>query len=86
MDEFYHLIKQRDALLSRFKKDGANVSLYAEFCKVRNQVQRDIKLAKGEYFKKKVEQNKGDSGKLWGHLKSLGYAKMSGGSSKIVLD
>ena len=40
----------------------------------------------GNISRKKVEQNKGDSGKLWGHLKSLGYAKMRGGSSKIVLD
>ena len=43
-------------------------------------------MSKGEYFKKKVEQNKGDSGKLWGQLKSLGYSKVSGGSSKIVLE
>ena len=76
-------INQRYSLLSCFKKDRTNVSLYAEFCKVRNQVQRDIKMAKGEYFKNKVEQNKGDSGKLWGQLKSLGYSKVSGGSSKI---
>ena len=43
-------------------------------------------MAKPGYFERKVEQNKGDSGKLWAHLKSLGYAKVGGGSSKIVLE
>ena len=59
--------------------------LYREFCKIRNAVQRDIKLAKEQHFKHGVEKNKGDSGKLWGHLKSLGHGK-DVSSSRIVLD
>ena len=80
-------IRKRDTLLSRFRKDRSNVSVYSEFCKVRNGVQRDIKLAKENYFKRGIEQNKGDSGKLWSHLKSLGYSKkISCSSSNIVLE
>ena len=54
-----------------------NFLYYSEFCKVRNQVQRDIKMAKENYFKGKIEQNRGDSSKLWSQLKSLGYGKVN---------
>ena len=54
---------------------------------MRNAVQRDIKLAKQYYFEKRVEQSKGDSGKLWANLRSLGYGAKGGGSSmSIVLE
>ena len=43
-------IKKRDSLFSRFRKDRTNTFLYKEYCKVRNMVQRDIKLAKESYF------------------------------------
>ena len=57
------------------------------YCKVRNAVQRDIKLAKENFFKRGIEQNRGNSGKLWSHLKSLGYSKkVSSSSSNIVLE
>lgn len=80
-------IKRRDQLLRKYKKDKNNVSLYKEFCKIRNSVQRDVKLAKANFFKQKVQQNKGDSDKLWENLKSLGYSdKNVGSSSKIVLE
>jgi retron-type reverse transcriptase len=81
-------IKERDRLLGKFKKDRNNVSLYRDYCRMRNLVQRDIKLAKRNFFQNKVEQNRGDSGKLWDHLKSLGYSdKCSGGkNSNIVLE
>ena len=79
-------IKKRDSLLSRFKRDPSNESLYREFCKTRNAVQRDIKLAKESYFKRGVERNRLDSGKLWGHLKSLGYSKAGSSSKNIVLE
>ena len=79
-------IRMRDSLLSRFKKDRSNQALYREFCKIRNAVQRDIKVAKQSYFRSKVEENRGNAGKLWGHLKSLGYSSKSSGSSNIVLE
>ena len=49
-------------------------------------MQREIKLAKEVYFKREVEKNRGDSSKLWSHLKSLGYSKVSNSSSGIVLE
>ena len=49
-------------------------------------MQREIKLAKEIYFKREVERNKGNSSKLWSHLKSLGYSKIANSSSGIVLE
>ena len=37
-------------------------------------------------FKQGVERYKGNSGKLWAHLKSLGYSKGSDSVSNIVLE
>ena len=80
-------IRKRDALFTRFRKDRNNSPLYREYCKVRNAVQRDIKMAKESFFKRGVEQNQGDSGKLWKHLKSLGYSKGPiNSSTNIVLE
>ena len=79
-------IKERDRLLSRFRKDRNDVSLYSDYCKIRNRVQRDVKMAKENYFKRKVEQNRGNSGKLWSQLKSLGYSNKNGSASKIILE
>ena len=80
-------IKERDALLSLFKRDRSDVATYQKFCKIRNAVQRDIKFAKREYFRQCIERDRGDSGKLWQNLKSLGYANVSsGGGSGIVLE
>ena len=78
-------IKLRDSLLSRYRKDSSNRLLYSEFCKVRNRVQRDIKQAKRSFFVQSIERDKGDSKKLWGHLKSLGY-KVAQASCRIVLE
>ena len=79
-------IKQRDNLFSRCKKERSNTALYRQFCKLRNAVQRDVKFAKQNYFRRKIDQNKGDSGKLWKQLSSLGYSNKGGGSSNIVLE
>ena len=38
------------------------------------------------FFKRGVEQNRGDSGKLWSHLKSLGYEKKASNGGSIVLE
>ena len=80
-------IKRRDVLLAKFRKNRGNENLYKAYCVMRNAVQRDIKLAKRYYFEKQVEQSKGDSGKLWASLRSLGYsAKGGGASTSIVLE
>ena len=43
-------------------------------------------MAKRNFFRQKVDQNKGDSGKLWKQLKSLGYSNKDGCNSNIVLE
>ena len=84
--EILSSIRRRDKLFSRFRKDRTNTVLFQEYSKIRNKVQRDIKLAKETFFKNGVERNRGNSGKLWGHLKSLGFSKKSMNSSSIVLE
>ena len=84
--EILSSIRLRNNLYSRFKKDKSNKALFEEYCRARNKVQRDIKLAKQNFFKHGIAKNKGNSGKLWGHLKSLGYSKKGCSSSSIVLE
>ena len=80
-------IRERDDVLRQYKRDKSDKVLYARFCRLRNAVQRDIKVAKSSYFRDKIRQNKGDSTKLWDQLKSLGYSKKSSGDSgNIVLN
>ena len=77
-------IKRRNNLFSRFKKDRSNESLYREYCSQRNEVQRDIKLAKSDYFRRRLDESGNDSGKLWKQLGSFG--KKSGAGGSIVLE
>ena len=78
-------IRRRDGLLSKFKRNRNDSSIYKEYSKVRNQVQRDIKTAKANFFLGKIRKSEGDSNKLWGLLKSLGYSD-GNVSSRIVLE
>lgn len=78
-------IRKRDGLFRKFKKSNDNEILYAAYRKQRNAVQRDIKLAKSEYFKNKLNECGGDSAKLWRRLSSLGYGEAKSKSS-IVLE
>ena len=79
-------IKERDWLLSWFKRNKENKALYEEYCKICNQVQREVKLAKASHFQDKGVQSRGNSRKLWGLLKSFGYSKASCSTSKIVFE
>jgi hypothetical protein len=80
------LIKERDKLLSTFKKNRQDPDLYKMYCKVRNQVQRDVKKAKSGYFLNKIEENKNNPKKLWQCLKDLGYSTKVKDCAKIVLN
>ena len=66
-------IRKRDMLLHQFKKDN-NSGIYEQFCRTRNQIQRDIKKAKASYFSDKVEANKNNPKGLWKQFRSLGYS------------
>ena len=69
--EILDLIQQRDKLFQCFKKSGKDDD-YNSFCKLRNKVQREIKRAKSEFFKDKIEENKSNPKKLWQSIKELG--------------
>ena len=45
-------------------------------------VQRDVRWAKENFFKQRIEKNKGNSERLWHHLRK----KVSGSFSKTILD
>ena len=67
-------------------KDKNNKELRKKFNLIRNQVQREIRIAKTNYFKDKIEENKGNSKGLWRQLKSIGYSTKSKNNSKVVLN
>ena len=85
-NEILENIRHRDYLLYTFKKDRSNRDMYKEFCQLRNKIQRDVRMAKAEYFSSKIEENKNDSKKLWQQLKTLGYSNKTKGETKVVLD
>ena len=85
-DNILQSIRERDKLLTLSNRDKADKSLRRLFNETRNKLQRDIKKAKSNYFKNKVEENQHDSKKLWRHLKTLGYNIKAKDRSKIVLD
>ena len=79
------LIKKRNQLFSQYRRDRSRVDVYRNYCKLRNRVQRDIKLAKKFYFQDKIRQNKDNSKKLWSQLKSLGHENKTNSDPSIVL-
>ena len=79
-------IRRRDDLFRQFKRDRSNLVLYGEFCRVRNQVQRDVKQAKQDYFRGIVERCDGDNRKLWSSLKGAGFNSKAKSGAKIVVN
>ena len=79
------MIKDRNALYQKVKRKCGDIDLFSKYCSTRNLVQRRIKDAKAQYFNKSVVDCGNDSGKLWRHLKTLGY-KSPKGDSGIVID
>ena len=78
-------IRRRDFLFRKFKKNRNDKALYTAYCTQRNSVQRDIKMAKSEFFKGKVVECGRDSAKLWRRLNSLGHSEPKSKAS-IVLE
>ena len=81
----FDMIKQRDNMYYKWKKNKPNNEYYKQFCNLRNKTQRAIKQAKSDYFGNKIEENKNDSKKLWSCLKNLGYSNKCQDKSNIVL-
>ena len=84
--EILKLISKRDKALNLANKYKSNTFLREEFNELRNKVQREIKKAKSNFFKDKIEENKNNPKKLWKQFKSLGYSSKSKVNSKIVLN
>jgi uncharacterized lipoprotein NlpE involved in copper resistance len=57
------MIKRRDSVLSRFKRNRQDGALYKEYCMLRNRVQKMVKKAKQDHFDAKVNYCKGDTKK-----------------------
>ena len=85
-DRILQMLRERDRLLILSNENKTNKNLRSLFNATRNKVQREIKKAKANYFKNKVEENQHDSKKLWGQLKTLGYNYKVKDRSKIVID
>ena len=78
-------IRRRETLFHEYCKDRGKEEIYREYCRIRNKVQRDVKKAKEFYFRDQVVRNRDDSGKLWSHLKTLGYGASRKGNGMTVL-
>ena len=72
--EILDLIQQRDKLFQCFKKSGKDDD-YNSFCKLRNKVQREIKGAKSEFFKDKIEENKSNPKKTLADYQRFKFEK-----------
>ena len=85
--EIYENIKVRDKFLHDFLQNRRDINLYKMYCRVRNKLQRDIRSAKANYFKLKIEEIGNDSKKIWQELKSLGYSTKdnSRGRNRVAL-
>ena len=63
-------IRLRDSISQLIKKGNHDVS-FTDFASFRNAIQRDVKKAKANFFRNKLEENMGQPKKLWKHLKIL---------------
>ena len=83
--EILHDIRHRDDVLNKFRKTRDS-DLYRTFCKLRNEIQRETKVAKRDYLANKTEENANNPKRLWHQLKQLGYSSKGKQSTNIELD
>ena len=84
--DILELIRERDKMLYKSNKNKKDNELRSKFNLLRNKVQREIRMAKTNFFKDKIEENKDNPKNLWKQFKNLGYSSKSTGKSKIILD
>ena len=80
------LIRKRDKALGDSHKNKENQNLREQFKSLRNKVQREVKKAKSNYFKNKIEDNKKNPKEIWRQFKTLGYSNKHKDNSKISLN
>ena len=66
------LIIKINKLLALANKNKEVRALKLQFNSVRNKVQKEVRKAKTNYFKNKIEENKKNPKKLCNHFKQLG--------------
>ena len=49
-------------------------------------MQRETRISKRDYLANKIEENVGNSKKLWNQLKKLGYSSKKKENSSVVLE
>ena len=81
-----NLIRERDKILYKSNKNKNDKELRSKFNSLRNKVQHEIRKAKTNFFKDKIEENKDNPKNLWKQFKSLGYSSKSSSKSKVILD
>ena len=79
------LIRKRDKALIIANNNKGNKDLRKQFNFLRNKVQREVKKAKSNYLKDKIEDNKDNPKELWKQFKSLGYSNKSKDKSKVTI-
>ena len=83
-NDILEMLKERDRALYTFRKSGLTED-YKKFCSLRNKLQREIKVAKSNYFSDMIEQDKDNPKKLWQHLKDIGLKNKGKDSDNICL-
>ena len=66
-------------------RENDDGNLKENFKKLRNEIQREVKIAKSSFMEKELEQNINKPKKLWQNLQSLGYSNKTRSRTNIVL-
>ena len=72
--EILNLINERDKALTIANKNKRNKALRNHFNFLRNKVQREVRKAKSNYLKDRLEENKNNPKKIWKQFKMLVYS------------
>ena len=81
--EIKDLIHDRDKALHTFRKTK-NSGYYSDYKMLRNKVQYEIKKAKTQYYKDKIEDNLNNPKNLWNILKDMGAGKKGSTRSNSI--
>ena len=83
--EILDKMKERDYWLQKHRQERHS-NYFEKYKMCRNIVTKLTRNAKQNYMTEQIEKDKGDSKKIWNHLKNLGYENKSKETSSIVLD
>jgi hypothetical protein len=83
--EITECIHHRDKVLRNYHRTK-DVSIYKQFCTLRNKVQSLVKKARSEYILNQIDKHKKNSKKMWESLKLLGYNHKAKSKDQIVLN